>query len=158
MNCYTVQSYETRGAIVGDANLDLVDAAARSEVDGARRAGAVDLTSGETDEKRQIRRTRAAGFRVYEVPVPRLRGGGRDCRSRAYLHGRRGGWAGGCRASGLRAGPAGRTPSAGSAPPAPSTACFPPSAAKNPRVHLAVSRFPLLPEPLILALVGSCAQ
>jgi hypothetical protein len=44
---YTIQLYETRGAIVGDANLDPVDAAARGEVNRARGAGAIDLTSGE---------------------------------------------------------------------------------------------------------------
>jgi len=35
MICKTVQLYETIGAIVGDANLDPVDAAARGEVDRA---------------------------------------------------------------------------------------------------------------------------
>lgn len=49
---YTIQLYETRGAIVGDANLDPVDAAARGEVNRARGAGAIDLTSGETDDRR----------------------------------------------------------------------------------------------------------
>jgi hypothetical protein len=47
----------------------------------------------------------------------------RGGRSRACVRGRRGGWAGGCRASGRRAAPVGRTPSAGSAAPASSAAC-----------------------------------
>jgi hypothetical protein len=47
----------------------------------------------------------------------------RGGRSRAYVRGRRGGWVGGCRASGRRAAPVGRTPSAGSAAPASSAAC-----------------------------------
>jgi hypothetical protein len=58
--------------------------------------------------------------------------GGAAARVRAYVRGRRGGWAGGCRASGRRAGPAGRPPSAGSAAPASSAACFPPLPQRNP--------------------------
>jgi hypothetical protein len=49
---YTIQLYETSGAIVGDANLDPIDAAARGEVNRARGADTIELTSGETDDRR----------------------------------------------------------------------------------------------------------
>jgi hypothetical protein len=52
MICKTVQFYEMKSNNRGGANLDPVDAAARGEVDRAQEAGTVDLTSGETDDKR----------------------------------------------------------------------------------------------------------
>ena len=58
-------------------NLDLVDAAAGGEVGGAGGAGAIDLRSGETDEKGQIRRAGAEGlgFRMRPVLAKQNRGG-----------------------------------------------------------------------------------
>lgn len=138
--CNTAQFYETkRSNRSGDVNLDLVDAASGGEVSGAGGAGAIDLRSGETGGKRQIKRASCSfgGLGFRRRPCLRSKTGAaarvRAC-VRAYVRGRRGGWAGGCRASGRRAGPAGRTPSAGSAAPASSAAyCLSPLPKRNPR-------------------------
>lgn len=98
---HTVQFYGTKGATEGDMNLDLVDAASGGEVDGAGGAGAIDLRSGETGEKEQIKRAACSvgglGFRRR----PRLRSkAGAAARVRTYVDGQ----AGGLEAAGRRVG------------------------------------------------------
>jgi len=76
-------------------NLDLVDAAAGGEVGGAGGAGAIDLRSGETDEKGQIGRAGAEGlgFRMRPRACEAKQAWGGRSRScvRTYVDGEAGG-------------------------------------------------------------------